>query len=55
MQYKREGDLVFAVIADVIHAHENGQKLPVLLEVQTLNRETTEGSKQNRFRGTFPL
>lgn len=36
-------DLIFAVIADVIHAHEDGQKLPVRLEVQTLERETAEG------------
>lgn len=31
-------DLVFAVVADVVHAHEDRQKLPVLLKVQTLQR-----------------
>lgn len=38
---KKKTDLVFAVITDVIHAHENGQKLPVLLKVQTLKEEAT--------------
>lgn len=28
--------LVFAVVADVVHAHENSQQLPVLLKVQPL-------------------
>lgn len=36
-------DLIFAVIADVIHAHEDRQKFPVRLEVQTLEQETAEG------------
>lgn len=36
-------DLIFAVIADVIHAHEDGQKFPVRLKVQTLEAETAEG------------
>lgn len=29
-------DLVFAVVADVVHAHEDRQQLPVLLKVQPL-------------------
>lgn len=31
-----KADLVFAVVADVVHAHEDGQQLPVLLKVQPL-------------------
>lgn len=40
-RFKR--NLIFAVITDIVHAHENGQKLPVLLKVQTLQRGTKEG------------
>lgn len=39
-------DLVFAVIADVVHAHEDGQKFPVLLEVQTLEQERAGGVRR---------
>lgn len=31
-------DLIFAVVADVVHAHEDRQKFPVRLEVQALER-----------------
>lgn len=34
-----ESDLVLAVVTDVIHAHQNGQKLPVFLKVQALDGE----------------
>lgn len=37
--FYRPTDLVLAVIADVVHAHEDRQKFPVLLEVQTLEQE----------------
>lgn len=43
--YIQKTDLIFAVITDVIHAHEDGQKLPVLLEVQTLKDESAEGKQ----------
>lgn len=36
-------DLIFAVIADVVHAHEDGQKFPVRLEVEALEQEKAEG------------
>lgn len=40
---EKQTDLIFAVIADVVHAHEDGQKLPVLLEVQTLMEDNRFG------------
>lgn len=43
-----ETDLIFAVITDVIHAHENSQELPVLLKVQTLEEETAEVHKKKK-------
>lgn len=42
-------DLVFAVVADVVHAHENGQKLPVLLKVQTLQEGGDGRGPQRHF------
>lgn len=44
-------DLVFAVVADVVHAHENSQKLPVLLKVQTLQEGgDSRGPRKTRAR-----
>lgn len=39
-------DLVFAVIADVVHAHEDRQKFPVRLEVQILSRRQQRESDE---------
>lgn len=48
-----ETDLIFAVITDVIHAYENSEKLPVLLQVQTLEEETAEVHKRNRHKDSI--
>lgn len=47
---EKQTDLIFAVITDVVHAHEDGQKLPVLLEVQTLMEGQQIRSIKDRFR-----
>lgn len=39
-------DLIFAVVADVVHAHEDRQKFPVLFEVQTLEQRQAEGVRR---------
>lgn len=47
-----ESDLVLAVITDVIHAHQNGQKLPVFLKVQALNGEKSLRCLHNSMTGS---
>lgn len=46
-------DLIFAVVTDVIHAHENSQKLPVFLKVETLEGGDNRGVKRGQL--SIPL